>query len=86
MKRSSPLQLTYFRLCHRCSHLNESDVEVVRCERCQKTLGQIRAPQNLEPDPKKGVWSDVDDDSDDDELEGETARRPPPLAGLSAIF
>lgn len=83
MKRSSPkLEPTYFRLCHQCLHLNESDTEVVRCERCHRALGQLTAtPRNLEPDPRRGVWSDEDDD-----LEEDSTRRPPPLQGLSAIF
>lgn len=81
MKRSPKLEPTYFRLCHRCLYLNESDGEVVRCQRCHKTLGQITMPRNLTPDPKRGVWAD-----DEDDLEEEATRRPPPLAGLSAIF
>lgn len=81
MKRSPKLEPTYFRLCHRCSHLNESDVEVVKCERCNMALATSKTPRAVEPDPRRGVWSDEDDDLEDD-----SARRAPPLAGLSAIF
>lgn len=82
MKRSPKPEPTYFRLCHRCSHLNESDVEVWRCERCQRILA-AHPPRmrDWEPEPRRGVWDDdVFDDLDD------SPRRPPPLAGLSAIF
>jgi hypothetical protein len=62
--------------------LNESDVEVWRCERCQRILA-AHPPRmrDWEPEPRRGVWDDdVFDDLDD------SPRRPPPLAGLSAIF
>jgi len=90
-KRLMKFEPTYFRLCHKCLHLNESDTAVLRCGRCHKSLGSLTANQysaglpvalQLEPDLQRGIWSE----EDDEDLDESTTRRPVPLAGLSAIF
>lgn len=65
---------TFFRLCHHCLFLNESEEEISRCLRCEKGF----LPSEVE------LWEDEQyDDGEEDEHEAPLARKKHYLNGLN---
>jgi len=50
LKRDAPE--TFFRLCHHCLFLNESEVEIYRCNKCEKDFNP----------PEKDGWEETQGD------------------------
>lgn len=83
--------IAHFRLCHHCLFLNESNEEVVKCDRCGRYLASdslfIRGG-----DERTGFGFDVKDEFDDEDgrkTEGQSSvprKNPTRLTGLSVVW
>ena len=72
---------TFFRLCHHCLFLNESESEIQRCIQCEKDFVSSDKDQ-WESDPKKGnselLETELDRQMEDEENSDERKEKSPP--------